>query len=336
MTIVTQGGWVLALDVGGTKLAAGMMDHAGQLTQRHETPTRAHDGGGPAVMERLIDLATQTLEDAGFRQDDDSGTWIGDSDRVHAIGLGTGGQVDPQTGGILFANENIPAWTDIPTRDRLQHGLALPAAVDNDANCAALAEATFGAGNGHSITLCVTVGTGIGGGLVVDGQVYRGARGAGMEVGHILVDYQGLPCVCGLRGCLEMYASGPSVLAEFLRRHGEEGVRDMLDMEPAGASTRDVVAAAYLGLPEARAVVEHAGQFLGIGLASMTHVLDPSIIVIGGGMSDVWDLIYPPMTAAYVERTMPPVRETPIVRAQLGTDAVLIGAGQLAWQLHGA
>jgi len=333
---VTGNDWVLALDVGGTKLAAGLMDRDGHLAQRHETPTRAHDGGGPAVMERLIDLATQTLEDAGFRQDDEPGIWIGNSGRVHAVGLGTGGQVDPETGGILFANENIPGWTGIPTRDRLQESLGLPAAVDNDANCAALAEATFGAGKGHSITLCVTVGTGIGGGLVVDRQVYRGARGAGMEVGHILVDYQGLPCVCGLRGCLEMYASGSSVLAEFLRRHGEEGVRTFLGVEAADASTHDVVAAAYQGLPEARAVVEHAGQFLGIGLASMTHVLDPSIIVIGGGMSDVWDLIYPPMAAAYAERTMPPVRELPIVRAQLGTDAVLIGAGQLAWQLRGA
>jgi len=107
-------------------------------------------------------------------------------------------------------------------------------------------------------------------------------------------------------------------------------------VEPASASTRDVVAAAERGLQEAIEVVERAGRFLGLGLASMVHVLDPSIIVIGGGMSDVWDLLYPAVTASFTERTMPPVRETPIVRAQLGTDAVLIGAGQLAWQLCGA
>lgn len=323
---------VLALDVGGTKLAAGLMNRDGHLSHRHERPTLAREGGGAAVMRRLTDLAMRTLTDAGFRRENASGIWIGESGEVCAMGLGTGGQVDPQTGGIVFANENIPGWTGIPVRDRLEESLGLPAAVDNDANCAALAEATFGAGRGHPITLCVTVGTGIGGGLVVDGQVYRGASGAALEVGHILVDYQGLPCVCGLRGCLEMYAAGPAILAEFIRRHGEIGVRSMLGVDPASASTRDVVAAAYRGLPEAREVVKRAGEFLGMGLASMAHVLDPSIIVIGGGMSEVWDLLQPPMAASFARRVMVSLRDMPIVRAMLGTDAVLVGAGQLAWQ----
>jgi len=220
--------WVLTLDVGGTKLAAGLMDRDGHLTHRHEMPTLPREGGGPVVMRRLIDLATQTLEDAGLQPNTDSHAWAGAAGMVYAVGLGTGGQVDPHTGGILFANENIPGWTGIPTRDRLRDELGLPAAVDNDANCAALAEATFGAGMGYPITLCVTVGTGVGGGLVVNGLIYRGVHGGAVEVGHILVDYQGLPCVCGLRGCLEMYASGPSILAEFVRRHGEDGLRTML------------------------------------------------------------------------------------------------------------
>jgi glucokinase len=323
--------WVLALDVGGTKLAAGLMDRAGQLTGRHETSTLARQGGGPAVMERLMALSRQTLTAAGFAPA--AGGWQRGADRVVAVGLGTGGQVDPDSGAVIFANENIPRWTGMPARQRLEDGLNVPAAVDNDGNCAALAEATFGAGRGYPITLCVVVGTGIGGGLVNNGRVFRGAHGGALEVGHILVDYQGLPCVCGLRGCLEMYASGPSILAEFLRRHGEAGVRQLLQVEPAAASTRDVVNAAGRGLLQAREVVERAARFLGIGLASMAHVLDPSIIVIGGGMSDVWEMIYAPMSAAYAERSMPPVRHTPIVRAQLGADAVLIGAGQLAWQI---
>lgn len=323
---------VLALDVGGTKLAAGLMDRAGTLTHRRETATLPREGGGPAVVERLCSLGQQTLHAAGFTRVDPRQDWCSNAGTVRAVGLGTGGQIDPQTGVVRFANENIPGYTGIPIRDRLQEEFGLAAGVDNDGNAAALAEATFGAGKGHPICLCVTVGTGIGGGLTADGHVYRGERGSALEVGHIIVDYQGLPCVCGLRGCLEMYTAGPAVLAEFVRRHGDGGLRDILGLDPAGASTRDVVAAAREGVQEARDVVERAAHFLGIGLASMAHVLDPSLIVIGGGMSDVWDMIYPAMTGAYRERTMPPVRDVPIVRAMLGTDAVLIGAGQLAWQ----
>lgn len=328
--------YVLALDVGGTKLAAGLLDRAGVLSNRHETPTLARQGGGPAVMERLIGLGRQTLADAGFAPAAAGRAWQRDGERVLAVGLGTGGQVEPASGRVIFANENIPYWTGMPARARLEEALGLPADVDNDANCAALAEAAFGAGRGYAVVLAVTVGTGIGGGLVVNGKVYRGAHGGALEVGHILVDYQGLPCVCGLRGCLEMYASGPSILAEFLRRHGEAGLRSLVGVEPAQASTRDVVAAARRGLPEAIVVIEDAAGFLGLGLALMAHMLDPHVMVIAGGMSDVWDLLYPPMLGAYQARSMPPVRETPIVRAQLGADAVVMGAGQLAWQVVGA
>jgi len=324
--------YVLALDVGGTKLAAGLLDRAGRLSYRHEMPTLARQGGGPAVLGRLIELSQQTLWAAGFRMLGTSNVWRRGTDGVFAVGLGTGGQVDPISGSVLFANENIPGWTGMPLRQRLEEALGLPADVDNDANCAALAEAHFGAGRGHSIVLCVTVGTGIGGGLVLDGKVYRGARGGALEVGHILVDYQGVPCVCGLRGCLEMYASGPAVLAEFLRRHGEAGLRELIGVAPAEASTRDIVAAARRGVAEAAAVITWTAGFLGLGLASMAHVLDPEVILIAGGMSDVWDLLYPSLLAAFQANSMPPVRATPIQRAALGADAVLLGAGQLAWQ----
>jgi glucokinase len=323
--------YVLALDVGGTKLAAGLLTRAGSLSYRCETPTLAHAGGGPAVMRRLIELSRQALSTAGFREAGRPPLWLRGQDRVAAVGLGTGGQIDPASGAVLFANENIPGWTGVPARQMLEDALYLPADVDNDANCAALAEAHFGVGRGYPYVLCITVGTGIGGGFVMDGQVYRGAHGGALEAGHILVDYQGLPCVCGQRGCLEMYASGPSILAEFLRRHGEAGLRELIGVAPASASTRDIVAAAGRGVPEAAAVVVNAAQFLGIGLASLAHVFDPHITVIGGGMSDVWEMLYPPMAQAYAERSMPPTRATPIMRAHFRVDAVLLGAGQLAW-----
>ncbi len=323
--------YVLGLDVGGTKLAAGLLNRAGELSYRRETPTQAHDGGGPAVMRRLIELSRAALADAGFRQAGRPPLWLRGKDSVVATGLGTGGQVDPTSGAIIFANENIPAWTGVPARQMLEEALGMPADVDNDANCAALAEAHFGVGRGHPIVLCITVGTGIGGGLVIDSKVYRGAHGGALEAGHILVDYQGLPCVCGKRGCLEMYASGPAVLAEFLRRHGEDGLQTLIGVAPAETSTRHIVAAARRGVPEAVSAVVHAATFLGIGLASLAHVFDPHIIAIGGGMSDVWDLLYPPLLMAYQERSMPPTRKTPITRAYFRVDAVLLGASQLAW-----
>ena len=248
----------IGIDVGGSFIKAGLVSPDGTVTRRVKLPSDVPSGVA-AIEERIRD-AVEDLES-----------------KTSAIGIGLPGIVDPEDGTVRFS-PNIPCWRDYPARERIGRVLERNVVVENDASCAALGEARFGAGRGLSSFLLVTLGTGVGGGVVLSGEIWRGEGGRGGEVGHITVDPAGEPCGCGSRGCLETVCSSTAILREA-RRAGLEGdVRGLAERARAG------------GRGEA-ALFESAGRGLGIALAAWLNILDIRTIILAGGMQPAFDLM---------------------------------------------
>ena len=251
---------------------------------------------------------------------------------VAAAGLGIPCTVDRERGmAIIAVNLDI---ADLPIRDLLSRGLGLPIFVDNDANVAALAEHRFGAARGARNAVMLTVGTGIGGGLIIDGRLYRGSTGAGAELGHTVIDADGPRCQgnCPNRGCVEALASGTAIA-----REGLAAAKDAPDSALGRALARGdvldgrrVTDAALAGDQTAREVLALIGRRLGVALSSLANVFEPDVIVIGGGASRAGDLLLDPARAELWDRALPPMNRTPVAAAELGADAGLIGAATMA------
>ncbi len=315
----------LAIDIGGTKIAAALVDETGQLSHRRQCPTLAAEGA-EAILGRVIMLARAVLAAGG-----------GTSDML--VGVGTGGQVDPTSGRIIFATPLLPGWTGLPLRARLAEALGLHVAVANDVHVMGLGEATRGAGRGCRHLLCLAVGTGIGGAVLLDGELYQGAAGAAAGLGHISIDaIAGRRCNCGSVGCVEMYAAGPAIAADWVAAVGAEAVQRYLDKPPAQVTVQDLAALVARGGPGAEAArhaLDQAGRYLGYAVTSLLHALNPEMVVVGGGVAQVGEAFFAGIRSAVQERALPSVRQTPIVPAALGTDAALIGAAELARRRHG-
>jgi glucokinase len=302
---------LLGIDIGGTKIAGGLVDaEDGAVLVRDHTPTHARDGG-PVVLGRALDLAYALLE-------------RGKMDGVpapSAIGVGAGGQIDPNTGMVVAATDVLPGWAGTPLRAAFEDAFDLPTAVDNDVNALASGESRFGAGRGLRHLVFLALGTGVGGALIVNGRLHHGARGAGGELGHLVLVPNGHPCTCGGRGCLEQYASGPALLRHF-RALG--GSADLPHGAPlAGLARQDP------GGPAARAIAL-TGDLLGLGLVSLANLFGPERFVIGGGLAALGDLLLDPARKVVRTRALPGVRDTPVIVATLGSDSALIGAATLA------
>jgi glucokinase len=307
----------VGIDIGGSKVLAGVVDVDGQVLarQRRVTPGRSVQ----AVEDAIVDLVTS------FERDFD----------VAAVGIGAAGFVDTGRSRVLFSPHL--AWRDEPLRAAIMGRIRLPVVVDNDANAAAMAESRFGAGVGHRFLLCVTMGTGIGGALVMDNRVFRGANGMAGEFGHIQVVPDGHRCPCGNRGCWEQYASGNALIRDA-RELVEAGspvahhLRDLVGGDPAALTGPLVTQAARDGDQLAVELLADVGGWLGVGLAGMTAAFDPGVIVVGGGVSEAGDLLLEParraLARSLVGRGYRP--EPPIVAAALGPDAGFIGAADLA------
>lgn len=295
----------LGIDIGGTSCSLALMDEAGRLRKTFDIPTRAHEGG-EALIARLIEAAGRVLaEGAG----------------VLGIGIGSAGQIDFATGTCRYATEALPGWTGMPIADRFRAAFGLPVWVENDANAAALAEHRYGAGRGLSDLICLTLGTGIGGGAIAGGRLVRGAHGAGGELGHIPVEPGGAPCACGSSGCLEAYASATGIL----RMARESGVE--------AGSAREVYALAAGGDAAALAVTERAARYLAQGIVAMVAAFDPQAVLIGGGVSQAGDLLFAPLRR-HLEAN-PFVRGRCAVRpAALGPAAGVIGAAAQVFLYH--
>lgn len=317
----------IGIDLGGTDIKAGVVSDTGDVVYRTKVPTAGHEGG-PAVIQRMSDLVGQILaapELASRRSE------------IEGVGVGSPGLID-QKAGTITCPVNIPDWEDaapIKTRFEATHGIR--AEVDNDANVCALGEALFGAGRGRSVVIAMTLGTGIGGGIVINGRVYTGAHGYAGEVGHATVNPEGLVCACGNVGCMEAYASATGIaryardMVGSNRQHGS--LLEKWAAEGKELSSKLVYEAALQDDKLAHKIIAWAGRWLGIGLGSLMVAFDPEIIVIGGGASAMGDLLFDHIRTEINERVyFTDYQDVPIVRAELGEDAGFIGAAGLTLQ----
>lgn len=310
----------VGLDIGGTKIAGGVVDAAGKIVEPLMVRPTPHSQDG--IVSTLLEMITQ------FRERQPA---------VAAVGAGTAGLVDWPSGFVRWAPNN--PYDAMPLRERLQEATGLTAVVDNDANAAAWAQ--FRLGTAADYMLFVTVGTGVGGGIVLDGRIFRGRSGIGAEIGHIIVDPRSdAVCGCGNRGCLEALASGNALgrLGREVAARDPDGLLAALAGGADQVSGLTVFRAAAAGDPTARSLYQETGRWLGIGLASLVTILDLDLIVVGGSVVEAGDLLLDPVRTslgAYVfaadQRAVPPV-----IAAETRSEAGWIGAGLLALDADGS
>jgi glucokinase len=306
----------IGLDVGGTKIGAAVVTDHGRILRSRQVPTPPQ-ADADTTLAVLTDLVEQL---------------VAEHPNVEAVGAGAPGMVRWPDGYIKWAPNN--AYRNLALKDRLADATGLPVTVENDANAAAWAESRFGQGRGHGTIIVLTIGTGIGGGFIIDGDLYRGPTGFGAEVGHVLVNPSGRhQCGCGAIGCLEAEASGTA-----LRRMG----RELVDREPAGILARvadggDVTGeiifrAEQEGDPAAHDLFERLGWWLGVGIASLVNIFEPEIVIIGGGLAATGHALLAPTQTSYQRHAFArDLRELPpVVPAALGPEAGRVGAAALA------
>lgn len=310
----------IGIDVGGTNVKIALVDGEGKIIYSNSVPTYAQMGYEYTVnniKQAIRDLMKETNTDAK---------------EIEGIGFDFPGQVDYKTGVVKLA-PNIPGWVNVPIAQMIEEEFNIPTRIDNDVRCAALGELKFGAGKGCENFVCITVGTGIGSGLVINGQLVRGAANAAGEIGHIKLQMNGGPiCGCGDTGCLEAFASGPSIVAmaqEYLKGGKSTKFREMAGAD--GEITPYIVAkAAEAGDPVAKRIFEIIGTYIGMGLVSVINLLNPEKVIIGGGVAAAGDLLLDPIRKTIKERAMVVAgNSVEIVPAELGNSAGVIGASML-------
>lgn len=306
----------IGIDIGGTKIAAGVVDEAGEIvaSARVKTPRV----GIGSVQSAVVELVQ------GLQQEHE----------VDAVGVGAAGFVNASRSAVLLA-PNL-GWEDVPLKENLESRLNLNVIIENDANVAAWGEYKYGAGRGLQDMVCITVGTGIGGGLVLAGNLFRGSHGVAAEIGHICVEPGGRLCGCGNRGCWEQYASGNALVREarYLaaeRRNEASKLLALGDGTPEGVTGAHVSEAAQQGDPVALGAFDSVARWLGVGMADLTALLDPGVFVIGGGVSEAGDLLLGAVKRAYKDSVsggdVRPIGEVRL--AELGNKAGVVGAADL-------
>lgn len=311
----------IGIDVGGTNVKIALVDKSGKIIYSNSVPTYAKMG-----YEYTVNNIKQAIKDLMK----ETNTTTKDID---GIGFDFPGQVDYKTGVVKLA-PNIPGWVNVPIAQMIEEEFHIPTRIDNDVRCAALGEMKFGAGQGCENFVCITVGTGIGSGLVVNGQLVRGASNAAGEIGHIKLQMKdGLICGCGDTGCLEAYASGPSIVAmaqDYIKGGKSTKFREMAAAEGGEITPYMVAKAAEAGDPVAKRIFAIVGEYIGIGLTSVINLLNPEKVIIGGGVAEAGDLLLDPIRKTIKERAMVVAGSAvEIVPAQLGNSAGVIGASML-------
>jgi glucokinase len=313
--------YIVGVDLGGTNIVVGAMpfDGTAELAMR-SLPTRPEEGSG-AVVDRIAqmveDVIRQTSEETGATRED----FIG-------VGIGSPGPLD-RAQGVVITTPNL-GWQNFPLRDEVSRRVGLPATLDNDANCATFGEWWCGAAKGHRNVAGVTIGTGIGGGLILDGKLYHGSSDAAGEIGHSTIDSTGRKCKCGNYGCLEAYASGPAIAErarEALADDGTSRILALADGDPGRITAQLVYEAARQGDPVALEVVRDTAKFLGIGIANLLNVFNPDMVVIAGGVTQAGDTLFDPLRAEVKRRAFrPAVEACEIVPGSLPLSAGVVGA----------
>lgn len=310
-------GFVFAADLGGTHLRAATIDQSGRIHFRlkHGTP----QAKSPDEIVRALALAVRECEKQSARPA-----------AIRALSVVVPGTVDVAAG-IVVKAPNVPCLDGFSLTAALTEELKLPAILENDANAAAVGEMWQGAGRGLRTIVCVTLGTGVGGGIILEGRLWRGADGAAAEVGHMCVDpFGGVACGCGSRGCLEVYASATAIVR--MAREATPRYPDSVLRTGAALTSEAIYSAGLAGDELAVEVFRRMGVYLGIGLANLINIINPEMIVIGGGVANGWELFAKHMHQQVAERAFPLLAgRVKIVRAECGDDAGLLGAARLAF-----
>ena len=310
--IIALMGSIIAVDIGGTHLRAAAYESDNTQPANHErVKTQANE---PGVYERLVKVIESVWPKDGT---------------IDAIGVASPGPLDPHSGYIL-ATPNIQEWRNFPLAPKLSDYFKVPVFLDNDANLACLGEWKFGAGKGHHNVLYLTVSTGIGGGVIIEDRLLQGTHGLAAELGHVIIDPNGPICSCGYYGHLESFSSGPAIV-KYALSEMESGVKSSMN-DDASLTARQVADAALQGDELAISAYQRAGEYLGIGVASFLHTFDPSIVIFGGGVSQVGALLFDSFHINLRKRVFHPryLENLKIEMAALGDDAGLLGALALA------
>ncbi|MBU0700808.1 ROK family protein [bacterium] len=308
---------VIGIDIGGTKIDAGIIDSSGKILKKTRIYTKAHEGLD-AVVQRIYDAIELVAADSKAS--------------IRGIGIGAPGQVDVKNGIVIFA-PNM-GWKDVELRRLIHERYKLPVEIENDANCGALAEAKFGAGSGANSLIWITVGTGIGGGIIISGKLMQGAGFAGGEIGHMTIKEKGPVCGCGNKGCLEALAAGPAIIHQIRDKiiaGTQTSILKIVDDDLNKITVEIAAKAADMGDNLSHKELNRAGKYLGIGVANLANILNPEVIILGGGVMEVAGHHLLKIIKNTVQnRALSQARANlRIELARLGNDAGLIGASLL-------
>ena len=302
---------VVGIDIGGTKLATVVADSTGHILNKVRKPTLS-ERGPEYALQLLFDMVRETIELADLKQE-----------AISAIGVSCGGPLDTKTG-IVYSPPNLPGWDALPLKAQLESEFQMPVTIENDANACALAEYRFGGGRGYDAVLYMTMSTGIGGGIVIDGQVYHGANDSAGEVGHQILLPDGPSCGCGKRGCLEALCSGPAIArrAQAAVRNDSASAMALLDLANGrieDVRSEHVLEAARQGDVLALQLVEETAYYMGWGIANLVNVLNPDIVLLGTIAIAAGDLLLDPIRKTVSQFAMTrPAEAVKIAPAQLG------------------
>lgn len=313
--------WAIgAVDIGGTKIAVAAVSERGAILAREEMPTSSAETFGAAMpFDAAMESVGRMLERVGSTADI----------RFSGIGIGCTGPVDPISGEVGEV-EFLPGWMGCNPVARLARRFQIEVAMENDADAAALGEAQWGAGRGKKSLVCVTVGTGIGGGIVLDGKLYRGVGGAHPEIGHHVIDSSGPECFCGATGCWEVLAAGPAIVQRFLLETSRDGGAQHDVATHAPLTARAICDLARSGHPTAVRVIAQEGRYLGLGIANLISLFTPELILLSGSVLQSADLFLPEIQKIIHHNCgLVPASKVELAVASLGRDAPLIGAAAI-------
>lgn len=311
-------GLTIGVDIGGTKIAAGVVDEEGTILDTSQVPT-------PPTPDGVIDAIADAVRGASTEH------------RVDAVGIGAPGYVDDKRATVMFT-PNL-SWRHEALKDKVEQRIGLPVVIENDANAAAWGEYRFGVGTGHEDVICITIGTGLGGGAIIGGKLYRGRYGVAAEFGHVRMVPDGLLCGCGSQGCWEQYASGKALIRYAYQRAVATPERagvllGLGDGTPDGIEGKHISEAARQGDPVAVDAFRELARWAGAGLADLASLFDPGAFIVGGGVSDEGELVLEPIRKSY-RRWLVGSRWRPhaeVLAAQLGNRAGMVGVADLARQ----
>jgi glucokinase len=330
MTSSARPQYIVGVDLGGTNIVAGVMTTDGSTSLAVRSIATNASVGDEGVAERIVGLVKSVMLDAMSEAGAARGDFVG-------VGIGAPGPLDRERGIVLVA-PNL-GWKDFPLRDRIHERVGVPTTLDNDANCATFGEWWQGAARGGRNVVGLTIGTGIGGGLILDGALYHGSSDMAGEVGHTTIDLNGRHCKCGNYGCLEAYASGPAIATRarevLVREGGESAIPRMVNGRLEDITAQTVYDAAHAGDPVASEIVRDTARYLGAGIANLLNIFNPDTVVIAGGVTAAGDALFVPLRAEVRRRAFSPaVRAVKIVPGELPGTAGVVGAVASFKQQH--